>query len=103
MPKFVALYSKPDDVEGFEQHYRDNHLAIVGRWPAVQSTSTTRFTRSPIGGDPAYHLMFEATAATDEDLKTMLGSDAAREAVQDAQDMEKRFGTKMTAILGTEL
>lgn len=102
MAKFVALYRKPEDIEGFERHYREQHVPLVERWPKVQSWSVTRMTGTPRGGDPAYYLMFEATFATDEDLQACLGSSEMREAGMDAMQMSKQYATQVEMLLGTD-
>lgn len=102
MAKFVALYTKPEDVEGFEAHYRDVHLPLVATWPGVESFSTTRLTGTPRGGEPDYHLAFEATFASDEAMRESMASDGAREVGRDAVGMVKRFGNSVTMALGED-
>lgn len=99
--KLVALWGKPSDVEGFERHYREAHLPIVRRWPKVQSYSVTRITGSPAGGDAPYYQVFEATFASDEDLREALRSPAMAEAGRDAFEMVRRFGGSVTVLTGT--
>ncbi len=31
MPRLIALYNAPEDTDAFDAHYRDVHMAIVGR------------------------------------------------------------------------
>lgn len=102
MAKFVALYGKPDDVEGFEDHYRNRHLPLVEQWPHLQSSSTTRFTGTPRGGEPAYHLMFEAVFASEDDLAEAMRSDAMRQTGMDAAQMVKQYGATATMLTGPD-
>ena len=103
MARFVALYSPPDDVEGFEEHFCTTHLPIAQQWPGVQSTTTTRFTGTPRGVDAPFHLMFVAEWATDEEMAAALRSDSGAAAAKDARAMAERFGTTPTMLLGTDL
>ena len=100
MATFVAMYSKPDDVEGFEQHYREVHVPIAQRWPGVRATRGTRLVSTPRGGEPAYHLLFEADFDSDEEMAAALRSEAGAEAARDARDMVERFGVEVTMALG---
>lgn len=100
--KLIALWGKPQDVEGFEQHYRTTHLEIVKRWPGVKSFSVSRITGTPGSGDAPYHRVFEATFATEEDLRQALRSPEMAEAARDASEMVRRFGATLTILTGVE-
>lgn len=102
MAKFIALWAGPDDIEGFERHYREVHTEITSRWPRVQSTSITRATGNPLGGDPAYHLVFEATFASEDDLRAMLSSPEMAEAGKDVQHIMREFGARLDVLTGTD-
>lgn len=100
MARFVALYAKPDDVEGFDEHYRSTHLKLVQAWPGVQAIRVTRFAATPRGTDPDYYLMFEAEFATDEEMAAALRSDAGMAAARDAMQIKERFGVGPQMLLG---
>ena len=100
MAKFVALYEKPEDVEGFDEHYRNTHLPIAESWPGVTSTRTTRFSSTPRGGEPPFYLMFEAEWATDEEMAAALRSDAGMAAAKDAMAIKEQFGVGPAMLLG---
>ena len=59
MIKFVALYRQPADEHAFMQHYLNVHVPLVRQIPGLDRLELTRFTRSPLGGEPAYFLMAE--------------------------------------------
>jgi uncharacterized protein (TIGR02118 family) len=100
VPHFVALWTKPEtDVEGFEEHYRTTHTEIVHRWAGFKSVQTIRTPRSPFG-DPAYHLV---TIIELEDLGEGLNSEAAKEALDDAKQLQEKHGTTMTVLTGDAL
>lgn len=100
MAKFVALYTAPDDVEGFEEHYRSTHLPLAEAWPGVTATRVTRFSGTPRGTEAPFHLMFEAEWATDEEMAAALRSEAGMAAAKDAMQMAKDFGVTPTMMLG---
>lgn len=100
--KFIALWADPDDVAGFEQHYRDVHSAIASRFPRVRSSSATKVSGNPAGGTAAYHLVFEATFASQDDLDAMLASPEWQESGKDARHMMRQFGVKLDMVVGTD-
>ena len=100
MATFVSLYPKPDDVEGWEEHYRSVHIPIVERWPGVQSVRVTRFSSTPRGADAPYYLMAQVDFASDEEMAAALRSDAGVESARDAKAMAEQFGTTPTMLLG---
>ncbi len=102
MASFFALYPAPDDVEGFERHYREVHLPLIEAVDGVTEVRTTRATGTPRGADPPYHLVFEAVFASDEALQAALRGEAFREAGRDAAAMAERFGMRPVMLLGEE-
>jgi uncharacterized protein (TIGR02118 family) len=87
--KLVVLYTKPDDPEGFDEHYRSTHAPLARNVPGA-SWSLTRMTGTPRGGEPAYYLMAEASFASDE----------MRETGKDAAQIVQRFGCEATMLVG---
>lgn len=103
MATFVALYTRPEDTDGFERRYREVHVPLVERWPHVTSWSLTRITGTPRGGEPPYYLLFQADFPDDEALAEALRSAEMREAGRDAMDMCREFGVQAQMLLGTHL
>jgi uncharacterized protein (TIGR02118 family) len=97
---FVALYEKPEDVTGFEEHYRTVHVDIMRRWPGVQSVTVTRFNGTPRGAAAPFHLMAVVTFASDEEMVAALRSEGGAESARDAKAMAERFGVVPTMLLG---
>jgi uncharacterized protein (TIGR02118 family) len=100
MASFFALYPEPEDVEGFEEHYREVHLPLMDEVEGVTEMRTTRATGTPRGGDAPYHLVFEAVFESDEALQAALAGEAFREAGRDAAGMAERFGMRPVMLLG---
>lgn len=97
MGRFVALWTRPADVEGFEDYYRQEHMPLVQEWPGLRSVRTTVLENNPLGGDVPYHLMFEAEV---EDLDDLLSSEPLARAVEDAQEIMRRFGNQVVPLTG---
>ncbi len=101
MAKLVVLYTRPQDPEGFDEHYRSTHLPLTQGVPGA-SWSFTRMTGTPRGGEPAYYLMAEATFASDDDLQAALRSGEMRETGRDAAQMTQQFGNEAVMLIGSE-
>ena len=102
MAKFVALYSRPEDIEGFEEHYRNTHLPIAQSWPGVTRFTVTRFAATPRGTEPDYYLMAEAEWPTDEEMAAALRSESGVAAARDAKAMAEQFGVVPKMMLGAD-
>ena len=85
MPRFVALFSTPDDAAAFDAHYRDVHLPIVRRWPNLRDVRLARTAGVP-GGPPPPYLMAEMVFDTQADLDEALRSDAGAESARDLRN-----------------
>lgn len=99
MASFFAMYPEPDDVEAFEDHYRETHTPLVEATPGVQELRTTRATGAP-SGEPAFYLIAEVVFASEDDLNTALRSEEFRAAGADLQEIGERFGIRPVALWG---
>lgn len=102
MAKFIALWGTPDDVEGFEDHYRHTHIPLCEKWPGVQSLSVTKISGTAMGGESPHHLVFEATFGSADDLKAALRSEEMMAAGKDAMSASKKFGSELTMLVGDD-
>jgi uncharacterized protein (TIGR02118 family) len=74
----VALYNMPEDTIAFDAHYRDVHMPIVRRYPALRALRTVH----PRGlGDrpPAVYLIMEMGFDSRADLDAAVASEAGRD------------------------
>jgi len=69
MYKLLALYDHPEDVEAFEQYYRDVHTPLVQNVPELQRLVVNRVKGDPMGGSPRYHMIAEMHFADAESFK----------------------------------
>lgn len=99
---FVALYTKPDDAEGFLEEYRSDHLPIAQKWPKVVSTETTVLTGTPRGTEPAYYVMFKATWASMEDMQAAMQDPSLMEASKHAMGMLQKYGNTAEMMVGQD-
>jgi uncharacterized protein (TIGR02118 family) len=82
MPRLVALYSTPDDIDAFDAHYRDVHAPIVSRYPHLRDVRLSKV--AGVGGrPPPYYLMAEMAFDSSADLDEALASEPAAESARD--------------------
>lgn len=99
---FVALYTKPDDAEGFLKEYREDHVPIAQKWPKVTSTSTTVFSGTPRGTEPAHYVMFKATWDSMADMQEAMQDPSLMEASKHAMGMLQKYGNSAEMMVGED-
>lgn len=98
--KFVVLYTRPDDAEGFLAEYLADHVPIAARFPGMTGYATTVLDTTPRGTDPAYYVMFTATWDTMEDLQAAMTDPALMDASGHAMGMLERYGNTAEMMIG---
>lgn len=101
--KLVILWSKPDDVEGFEEHYESVHRNLVDRYPGARRIEVTKIVDAPFGGESPHHLVTTVECANEQELEDLLESEPFLESGADAREMGKRFGSRVTILTGNDL
>ena len=96
MVKLIALYSRPDDVEAFERHYREVHTPLVRKMPGLRRLEVSRVTGSP-AGEPRYYLIAEMYFDDARALEAALRSDEGRAAGKDLMSFAGGLVHLMTA------
>lgn len=82
MVKLVVLYKKPQDVQAFENHYRETHLPLVRKMPGVRKIDVSHFTGSPVG-EPKFYMMAEVYFDDQDSLMASLSSTQGKAAGKD--------------------
>ncbi len=96
MVKLVALYRKPADPEGFDQHYRQTHMPLVERWPGLRRVEVGKITGA-VGGEAPYYLITEMYFDDQEALRAALRSPEGRAAGNDLQQFAAGLVTMVYA------
>lgn len=102
MASLIVLYTKPDDVDGFESYYRETHMPIAKSLPGLESVSVSRITGTPRGTDAPYHLKGELFFTSNEDMSTALKGEEGMNVSRDAMGMCKRFGVEAEIMLAED-
>jgi len=88
--KLVALYKKPDDVEGFLKHYEQVHAPLVRLTPHLESMTVGRVTGSPMGETPFFmiaQMRFPDQAKFDEAMRSAENHAAGKDLMSFARDI----------------
>jgi uncharacterized protein (TIGR02118 family) len=54
MVRFLVLYNKTSDIEGFERHYREVHIPLTKKLPGLRRYTLSRQMTPIRGGQPFY-------------------------------------------------
>ncbi|MEM8988120.1 MAG: EthD family reductase [Pseudomonadota bacterium] len=98
MYKLIALYKKPDDVDGFLKHYHETHLPLVAKTPGLEKTVLNRVTAAPMGGEPDYFLIAEMHYPDKDAFETAMASEENRAAGKDLMSFAKGLVTLLVAV-----
>jgi uncharacterized protein (TIGR02118 family) len=102
LASLIALYTKPEDVEGFESYYRDTHGPLAEALPGVKEISVARILGTPRGTEATYHIRAELTFGSTEDMTAALQGEEGRTMGRDAMEMCQRFGIDAEIMLADE-
>lgn len=100
--RFVVLYTRPEDADGFLREYLADHVPITQTWPGLTSGTTTVLDSTPRGGEPGYWLMFVGTWDTDEAMQAAMRDPSMTEAGRHAIDLTRRYGNRAEMMLGAD-
>jgi uncharacterized protein (TIGR02118 family) len=103
MAAFVALWPKPEDVEGFEKRYRETHVPILEEYPGARSVRTIRATGTPRGDDAPFHIVTIVEFDSADDLKGALRSEPGSRSADDAREIASEHGIAPVLLVGADL
>ena len=94
MVKLIALYTRPADVEAFEQHYNEVHAPLIRQVPGLRKLVVNTVWGAP-RGEPAYYkiaeMWFDDRAAFD----TAMASPENRAAGKDLMSFARDYVTML--------
>jgi uncharacterized protein (TIGR02118 family) len=92
MASVIVLYTKPEDVEGFEQHYLGDHARLVQGVTELETFGASRILGTPRGTEAPYYVKAEMQFPSMEALQAAMRSDAMMQVSRDAMQMCQQFG-----------
>lgn len=90
MLTMAVYYRSPDDPETFEKRYLAEHLPLVDRYEHMKSRSFGKVSRV-LQGEVAFSHLFVGHWDDKEGWKADLGSEAAKEATENARSLGVPF------------
>ena len=100
MASFIAMYTKPEDAEGFLAEYKADHLPICEKFPNTPRQSLTVLKSTPRRTEPAYFLLFEAEWASEAEMFEAMKDPSLMEASGHAIGLLKKYGNAAEMMLG---
>jgi uncharacterized protein (TIGR02118 family) len=92
MHRLVALWTKPEDVEGFEREYHDVHMALVHPLPGLAGAVSARAKNGP------YYRVADLSFASMDDFQAAMGSEQGKALLADANRLQERFGVRLDTM-----
>jgi uncharacterized protein (TIGR02118 family) len=86
--RFIALYETPADPGAFERHYREVHIPLARRLPALLSYTLGRDVVAVRGDEPCY-LVAELEWETMDELRAAFDSPEGRATAADAAYLQE--------------
>ena len=100
MYRLYAVWTHPEDVEAFEEHYETVHAPLAAAIPGLKQLVLTRTDETLGEGESPFHriaeLWFEDRAALD----AAADSPELAAAAEDAEEMQERFGVTLLSPAG---
>ena len=85
--KLVVLYTQPDDIRAFDEHYLGRHAPLVDVIPGLERWESARFLAAADGGELTYHRMAELYFTDEDAMRAALASDQSRTSRGDFQQI----------------
>lgn len=95
--KIVALWSTPNDVEGFEKEYAEIHLPLVAALPGLKGAVASKALNGP------YYRMAELVFEDADSLGSALGSEQAQKLLADSGRLQEAFAATCDVLTVEEL
>ncbi len=95
MMKLLALWTAPDDKEGFDADYLATHAVLAAAVPGLVS-----FTPGVAVSGP-YHRTAELTFESGDTLGSGLGSTEGAALLADSERLQSTFGNKLDVLILT--
>jgi uncharacterized protein (TIGR02118 family) len=88
----VALWTKPNDPEGFEKHYFSTHIPLVNALPGLKGATTSKALNGP------YFRIAELRFEDMDSLGAAMGSEPAQKLMADTAHIQETFATNCEVL-----
>ena len=93
MPKLIAIWSQPNDTDGFESDYTSTHLPLAEGLPGAKVEAGR-----VVDGDGYRYAIL--TFDSMEALQSAMGSEAGASTMQDATRLQEQYGNSLQVFVG---
>ena len=101
MLKLFAVWTRPQDVDGFERYYEDVHTPIAAAVPGLQKLVLTRTAEGLGEEESPFHRIAELWFEDEAALEAALASEEGQRAIDDAAGIQERFEVTLHSPYGT--
>jgi uncharacterized protein (TIGR02118 family) len=98
--KLYAVWSNPEDAEGFERHYAEVHAPLAASIPGLRRMVLTRTTDSLGDAPSALHRITELWFDDEAAMVAAAASPEGQATIKDAGEIQERFGARLTSVAG---
>jgi len=92
MIKLVALFKRPEDTAGFDEHYEQVHAPLMQQVPGLVRMEVTRNIQA-FRGEPEYYLVAEMYFQDKQSFDAAMASDENRAAGKDLMSFAREYVT----------
>ncbi len=102
MHKLLVTYTRPDDIDAFEKHFRDVHLPMVRKIPRLKKLVINRITGNDSGGPPSLYLLAGLQFGPRKDYEAAMRSKENIAAGRDAMAFCRATGSRVEVLIAHE-
>ena len=102
MHKLLVTYTRPDNIDAFEKHFREIHAPMVRKIPGLKKLVINRITGNAAGGEPSLYLLVGLQFGPKEDFDAAMRSEENGAAGRDAVEFCRATGSKFEVLIAHE-
>ena len=102
MHKILVTYTRPENVEAFDEYFRDVHAPIVRKIPGLKKLVVNRITGNAMGGEPSIYLLVGLQFGPKEDFEAAMRSEENAAAGRDAVEFCRDTGSEFEVLIAHE-
>jgi uncharacterized protein (TIGR02118 family) len=85
--KLVVLYTQPENLDAFDEHYLGVHMPLVSKIPGLQRAETGQISAALDGGEKTYNRVAELYFADQQALRAGFATDEGKATAADYQQI----------------
>ena len=102
MHKLLVTFTRPNDAEAFENHFRDVHAPMLRSIPGLKKLVINRITGNAAGGAPSLYLIVGLQFGPQEDYERAMRSQENAAAAHDRVELCRATGSRFEVLIAHE-